>query len=65
MVAQNIDVDLARWMEMTNTEPQVRQIIQNEVTQELQGSRITGMRPYMRDDRLMFIQTWVTAVGMK
>lgn len=62
---KNIDVDLARWMEMTNTEPQVRQIIENEVTQELQGSRITGMRPHMRDGALMFIQTWVTAVGRK
>jgi ubiquinone/menaquinone biosynthesis C-methylase UbiE len=65
IVARDIEVDLARWLDMTNTEPEARRIIQDELTQELQGSRITGMRPFMRNDRLMFTQTWVTAVGVK
>jgi ubiquinone/menaquinone biosynthesis C-methylase UbiE len=64
-VVREIEVDLARWLEMTGTEPGTRQIIQDELTAELQGLSTTGMRPYLRDERLMFIQTWVTAVGVK
>jgi hypothetical protein len=65
MVAREIEVDLARWLEMTDTEPGTRRIILDELTEELRGLRITGMRPYRRDDRLMFTQTWITAVGVK
>jgi SAM-dependent methyltransferase len=65
MVARAIKVDLARWLDMTNTEPGTRWIIQDELTEELQGLRITGMRPHLRDDHLMFTQTWITAVGVK
>ena len=65
MVAREIEVDLVRWLEMTNTELGTRRIIQDELTEELQGLRITGMRPYRRNDRLMFMQTWITAVGVK
>ncbi|MHB9096926.1 MAG: class I SAM-dependent methyltransferase, partial [Syntrophales bacterium] len=65
MVAREIEVDLARWLEMTGTDPVQRRIIQDELTGELQGLRITGMRPFLRDGRIMFIQTWITAVGVK
>ncbi|MHB8909548.1 MAG: class I SAM-dependent methyltransferase [Syntrophales bacterium] len=64
MVAREIEVDLARWLEMTNTAPAQRWTIRDELTGELQGLGITGMRPYLRGDRLMFIQTWITAVGV-
>lgn len=64
-VAREIEVDVARWLEMTGTGPGQRRIIQDELTQELQGQGTTGMRPFLRDDRLMFIQTWITAVGVK
>jgi SAM-dependent methyltransferase len=65
IVARDIGVDLARWLDMTNTELETRRIIQDELIQELQGLRLTGMRPYMQDNDLMFTQTWITAVGVK
>ena len=65
VVAKEIEVDLMRWLEMTNTGLEARRIIRDELIQELQGERTTGMRPFMRNDRLMFTQTWVTAVGIK
>lgn len=64
-VARDIEVNLARWLDMTNTEPEARRIIQEELTQEFQGRRVTGMRPFMRGNEIMFTQTWATAVGVK
>jgi ubiquinone/menaquinone biosynthesis C-methylase UbiE len=65
VVAREIEVDLVRWWAMTGTRPEAQRIIRDELTQELRGERVTGMRPFMRNDRLMFTQTWVTAVGIK
>jgi ubiquinone/menaquinone biosynthesis C-methylase UbiE len=65
VAVREIEVDLMRWLEMTSTGPEARRIIQDELTQELQGERVTGMRPFMRNDRLMFTQTWVTSMGIK
>ncbi len=65
MVAREIEVDLERWLEMTGTGPGTQRVIQDELAGELQGLGATGMRPYLRDGRLMFLQTWITAVGVK
>ncbi len=65
MAVRQIEVDLNRWLEMTGAGPETRQTIRQELTQELRGSRLTAMRPFMRDDRLMFTQTWATAVAVK
>lgn len=65
VVAREIELDLVRWWEMTGTGQETQRIIRDELTQELRGERVTGMRPFMRNDRLMFTQTWVTAVGIK
>ena len=65
VVAREIEVDLMRWWEMTGTGEEAQQTIRDELTQELQGEKITDMRPFMRNDRLMFTQTWVTVVGRK
>lgn len=64
-VSREIEVDLVRWWEMTGTKPEAQRMIRDELMQELRGERVTGMRPFMRNDQLMFTQTWVTAVGIK
>lgn len=50
-------------MDLTGPEPQKRQVILEERTEELKGRRTTGMRPFIRDNDLMFTQTWTIAVG--
>jgi ubiquinone/menaquinone biosynthesis C-methylase UbiE len=65
VVAREIEVDLARWCEMTGTGPEAQRMIRDELMHEIRGERVTGMRPFMRNDRLMFTQTWFTAVGIK
>jgi hypothetical protein len=63
--SRNIEVNLNSWMDLTGADAEVRRIIQEELTGELEGKQITGMRPFRRDGQLMFTQTWTTAVGVK
>jgi len=65
LVSRNIEVNLNSWMDLTGADVEVRRIIQEELTGELDGKQITGMRPFRRDGQLMFTQTWTTAVGVK
>jgi ubiquinone/menaquinone biosynthesis C-methylase UbiE len=50
-VTREIEVDLVRWWEMTGTGPEAQRMIRDELTQELRGERVTGMRPFIRNDR--------------
>jgi hypothetical protein len=52
-------------MDLTGADAEVRQFIQEELTGELEGKQISGMRPFRIDGQLMFTQTWTTAVGVK
>lgn len=65
VVSRNIEVNLKPWLDLTGAGPEVRRIVQEELTEELKGKRITGMRPFEKDGQLMFTQTWTTAVGVK
>ena len=50
---------------MTETDQQTEVAISNELKQELQGGVKTGMRPYLQDGTLKFIQTWCVAIGIR
>jgi ubiquinone/menaquinone biosynthesis C-methylase UbiE len=63
--SRNIEVNLNSWMDLTGADAEVRQFIQEELTGELEGKQISGMRPFRIDGQLMFTQTWTTAVGVK
>jgi ubiquinone/menaquinone biosynthesis C-methylase UbiE len=65
MASRNIEVNLNSWMDLTGAGADVRQIVQEELTGELEGKQITGMRPFRKDGQLMFTQTWTTVVGVK
>ncbi len=63
--SREVEVSVARWLDFAGTEPERGQTILEELTQELKGLSPTGMRPFMRDNELMFVQTWVLVAGMK
>jgi ubiquinone/menaquinone biosynthesis C-methylase UbiE len=65
VASRDIEVNLNSWMDLTGADADVRRIIQDELTGELEGKQITGMRPFWRSGQLMFTQTWTTAVGVK
>jgi hypothetical protein len=52
-------------MDLTQASATARQTILAELTQDLQGLKTTGMRPFTRQHELMFLQTWLIAVGVK
>jgi ubiquinone/menaquinone biosynthesis C-methylase UbiE len=64
-VPRDVEVHLDRWLDLTRAAPEARQAIREALTQELQGLKITGMRPYMRDQELKFLHAWLIVVGLK
>jgi SAM-dependent methyltransferase len=65
MVPRDVEVYPERWMDLTQVSPPVRQTIRVALSQDLQGLKTTGMRPFMRQDELMFLHAWLIAVGVK
>jgi SAM-dependent methyltransferase len=64
-VRRDVEVHPERWMDLTQVSPAVRQTILAELTQDLQGVKTTGMRPFTRQDELMFLHAWLIVVGVK
>ncbi|MEE8509734.1 MAG: methyltransferase domain-containing protein [candidate division NC10 bacterium] len=64
-VSREVEVRVDRWFELTEPEREVRRTIVEELTQDVKGLRMTGMRPFLHGDELMFLQTWVIVVGVK
>jgi ubiquinone/menaquinone biosynthesis C-methylase UbiE len=64
-VSRDVEVHLDLWLDLTRAAPEARQSIHKALTQELQGLKVTGMRPYMRDQELKFLHAWLIVVGMK
>jgi Methyltransferase domain len=59
------EVHLERWLELTRATPAARQAILEALTQDLQGRKGTGMRPFLCDRELMFVHTYLVMVGVK
>jgi ubiquinone/menaquinone biosynthesis C-methylase UbiE len=64
-ISCEVDVNVDHWLDLAQTEPEVRRMIVDELTEELGGSKPSGMRPFLRDNELMFEQTWLIVVGEK
>ncbi len=64
-LSREVEVNLNRWLDLTSVGTDGRRRIIEAFTQELNGSGATGMRPFMRDSELFFVQTWVIVVGVK
>jgi len=64
-ISCDVDVSVDHWLDLTETSPEIGRAIVEELAQELKGLKATGMRPFLRDNELMFLQTWVVVVGMK
>jgi ubiquinone/menaquinone biosynthesis C-methylase UbiE len=63
--SRDVEVHLDRWMELTCAAPDARETIRQALTQDLQGLKTTGMRPYMGDQELKFLHAWIVVIGVK
>jgi hypothetical protein len=62
---RDVEVRLDRWLDLTGTAPAARATIREALTQDLQGLKTTGMRPYMCDQEPRFLHAWLVVVGVK
>ena len=56
---------LEDWFDRSSTAASVREQIVRDLQAELDEGPPTGMRPFLRQDRLMFLHTWSVVVGVK
>jgi len=63
--SREVEASVNPWLDLTGVGPERGGTVLDELTRELKGLTTTGMRPFMRDNELMFIQTWVVMVGVK
>ncbi len=63
--SREVEVSVHCWLDFADTEPGRRRTILEELHQELKRSSATGMRPFLRDNELMFVHTWVLVAGVK
>ena len=60
-----IPVSLEAWMDLTNTPEATRQTIRKRMYDDLNGKRVTGFYPYMKDHAVYFDHHWVFNLGRK
>ena len=62
---RDVEAQLDRWLDLTQAPAEARQTIRAELTQDLEGVKTTGFRPYMHDQELRFLHAWLVVVGVK
>jgi SAM-dependent methyltransferase len=62
-----IDVEMSAnaWLASSQTPPERAEQVRVAWQAEIDGGPVTGMRPFMRDDKLRFMHTWAVVVGTK
>ena len=60
-----IPVSLESGLELTQTPPGKRHIIQTAMQREIEGLEATGFAPYRKDGAIYFDQRWLLIVGVK
>jgi ubiquinone/menaquinone biosynthesis C-methylase UbiE len=65
ITSRAIEVSIEPWLHLTHTDLATSQAIKAELLQEIGGTSVTGMRPFLRDHELLFLQTWVIMIGIK
>ena len=62
---RDVEVDFQRWVQMTGTKPETVDILKGELLKEISGGSKTGMRPFVKNGGLKFLQVWAVVIGMK
>ena len=63
--ARDIVVDFARWVALTGVAEAVVETLRGTLLAELEGGPPTGMRPFVDEGRLAFLQSWSVVVGTR
>ena len=63
--ARDVEVDVGRWLDLTHPGKASIEEIEHAIRDEMSGGAATGLRPFVREGRLKFWQTWMVVVGGK
>ena len=63
--SREVAVDVQRWLDLTRTPAEAAQAIGQELKREIEGSGTTGLRPFLGEGALMFMQTWRIVLAVK
>lgn len=62
---RRVPVELAGWMELTDTPAGARAEIISLMEQDMAGEPRTGLFPYLKDGRIYFDHRWLLLIGIK
>ena len=62
---RDVEVDFQRWVQMTETSLETVEILEEELLKDISGTPKTGMRPFVKNGGLKFLQVWSVVTGMK
>ncbi len=62
---REVEMDVHAWLDFSLTQPAARRQILDAIDRELRGGDKTGMRPFTRENKLMFMHTWGVVAGEK
>jgi hypothetical protein len=65
METRDVEVDFQRWVEVTGTKADKMAILKEKLMKDINEGAETGMRPFMKNDSLKFLQVWSIMIGMK
>ena len=62
---RDVEVDFQQWVKMTVTPPETLEVLKEELMNDIRDGAKTGMRPFMEDGALKFLQVWCAIIGTK
>lgn len=62
---REVEVNVELWLGLTKASKAVSNQIKDRLIKEIHGGSKTGMRPFMKNGELMFLQTWFVVLGEK
>jgi ubiquinone/menaquinone biosynthesis C-methylase UbiE len=63
--SRDFPIDFQDWLDLKFTSPELEYKFYVDLKQDLDGKKITGMRPFWQDDRLFFLQIVAMIIGQK
>jgi SAM-dependent methyltransferase len=61
--ARDVEVDFQRWVRTTETKAEIVEVLREELMKDFHDGSKTGMRPFLKDGSLKFLQVWSVSIG--
>jgi len=62
---RDVEVDFQRWVRMAGTKVESVEVVKGQLMKDINEGSETGMRPFIVNDSLKFLQVWAIIIGMK